>query len=91
MREAVDTILAELQPLLRLDGVQVAIEQLDEAGGVLRLSLSGSCAGCSGASGRPSAGLERILTDRLPEVRSIEWVANCTDTSPELCETAVTL
>lgn len=91
MREAVDRVLAELQPLLQADGVQVVVAGIDEQAGVVQMSLAGSCAGCSGSSGRPSPGLERIVADRLPQVRSVEWVANCAETSPELCETAVTL
>jgi Fe-S cluster biogenesis protein NfuA len=97
LREAVDRVLVDLRPLVQADGADLRLVDLDEATGVVRLSLVGSCAACPGhsssgsASGAPSTGVARILADRVPAVRSVEWVPACDETTQEMCGTAVTL
>ena len=69
MREKVEAALAEIRPSLQADGGDV--ELVDVNDGTVKLKLTGHCAGCPMAAMTLKAGIERIVKERVPEVKEV--------------------
>jgi Fe-S cluster biogenesis protein NfuA len=69
MREKVELALAKIRPMLQADGGDV--ELVEVKGGVVKLRLKGSCAGCPVATMTLKQGIERVLKEQIPEVKEV--------------------
>ncbi len=69
MKEKVEAVLAQIRPSLQTDGGDV--ELVDTNDGVVRLKLKGACAGCPMATMTLRNGIERILKEKVPEVKEV--------------------
>ncbi|MBA7628077.1 Fe/S biogenesis protein NfuA [subsurface metagenome] len=69
MREKVEAALAQIRPALQADGGDV--ELIDVSQGVVKLKLKGACAGCPMATMTLKQGIERVLKERVPEVKEV--------------------
>jgi Fe-S cluster biogenesis protein NfuA len=72
MREKVEEILNQIRPSLQADGGDV--ELVDVVDGVVKLKLKGSCAGCPMSQMTLAFGIERVLKEKVPEVKKVESV-----------------
>jgi Fe-S cluster biogenesis protein NfuA len=78
---AVADAIDRLRPAIEGDGGTIELRSVDSARGVVRVALSGSCAGCSTSSGTLLAGISRIVRDHVPAVQEIVNVADPTEPS----------
>ncbi|HUT96851.1 MAG TPA: NifU family protein [Dehalococcoidales bacterium] len=69
MREKVEQALAKIKPALQADGGDV--ELVDVEDGVVKVKLTGACAGCPVASITLKQGIERILKEQIAEVKEV--------------------
>jgi Fe-S cluster biogenesis protein NfuA len=69
MREKVEQALAQIKPALQADGGDV--ELVDVEGGVVKVRLTGACAGCPVASITLKQGIERILKEQIADVKEV--------------------
>ena len=69
MRERVEKALEELRSFLQQDGGDV--ELVDVEDGVVKVKLTGACAGCPGAQMTLTMGIERRLKAEVPEVTQV--------------------
>jgi len=69
MREKIEQALAKIKPALQADGGDV--ELVDVEGGVVKVKLTGACAGCPVASITLKQGIERILKEEIAEVKEV--------------------
>lgn len=65
--EAVDAI----RPVIQMDGGDIRLVELQEDTGVVTVELGGACVGCAASSMTLKAGVERILTERVPGVTQV--------------------
>ncbi len=72
MRETVEKALEKIRPALQADGGD--IELIDVADGVVKVRLTGACGGCPMSQMTLKMGVERILKQQVPEVKSVETV-----------------
>lgn len=72
MREKVEKVIAEIRPMLQMDGGD--IELVDVVDGVVKVRLKGACDGCPGAVYTLKNGVEQRLKSQIPEVKSVESV-----------------
>ncbi len=72
MREKVEAILSQLRPSLQADGGDV--ELVDVVDGVVKVKLKGACAGCPMSQMTLAFGIEKILKEKVPEVKRVEAV-----------------
>lgn len=72
MREKVEEALNEIRPGLQADGGDV--ELVDVVDGVVKVRLKGACAGCPMSQMTLAFGIERVLKERIPEVKKVESV-----------------
>ena len=72
MREIVEKALEKIRPALRADGGD--IELIDVADGVVKVRLTGACGGCPMSQMTLKMGVEKVLKQKVPEVKSVETV-----------------
>jgi Fe-S cluster biogenesis protein NfuA len=73
MKEKVMEALNAIRPYLQMDGGDV--ELVDIVDGIVKVRLRGACSGCPGASMTLKMGVERVLREKVPEIKGIEAVA----------------
>jgi len=69
MREKIEAVLNEIRPNLVRDGGNV--ELVDATDGIVKVRLTGACGGCPMASMTLKHGVERVLKERVPEVKEV--------------------
>lgn len=69
MWDRVEATLAKIRPALLADGGDVKLVDVSE--GVVKLKLTGACAGCPMATMTLKSGIERILKEQVPEVKKV--------------------
>jgi len=74
MKEKVETALAEVRPALQRDGGDVELVEVTEDS-VAKVRLTGACRGCPMAQMTLQMGIERVLKERIPELKAVEAVA----------------
>jgi Fe-S cluster biogenesis protein NfuA len=72
MREVVERALEKIRPALRADGGD--IELIDVVDGVVKVRLTGACGGCPMSQMTLKMGVERVLKQQVPEVKSVETI-----------------
>lgn len=70
-RSRIEAALDEIRPALQFDGGDVELLDWSEDTGVVTISMVGACHGCSMSSVTLQAGLERIVKERVPEVKAV--------------------
>ena len=69
MRDKVEEVLDKIRPSLIRDGGNV--ELVDVNDGVIKLKLTGACAGCPMSTMTLKMGIEQILKKEIPEVKEV--------------------
>ena len=69
MKEKVEAALDKIRPSLIADGGNV--ELVDVVDGVVKVKLTGHCAGCPMSQMTLKNGIERILKQEIPEVKQV--------------------
>ena len=69
MKEKIEETLNKIRPALQADGGDV--EFIDVKDGVVTVKLKGACGGCPMASMTIKHGIEKILKERIPEVKEV--------------------
>ncbi|MEN8613980.1 NifU family protein [Dehalogenimonas sp. THU2] len=69
MQEKVQEVLDKVRPSLQADGGDV--ELVDVVDGVVKVKLTGACAGCPMSQMTLKNGIERILKREIPEVKEV--------------------
>lgn len=70
MKDKVEQVLKEIRPMLQRDGGDIELVEVRDNGQVL-VRLRGACSGCPGAAMTLKMGVERILKERVPEVKEV--------------------
>jgi Fe-S cluster biogenesis protein NfuA len=72
MKEKVQQELDKIRPMLQADGGDV--EFVDFEDGIVKVRLTGACAGCPMSQMTIKNGVEKRLKEQIPEVQSVESV-----------------
>ena len=70
MKEKVQKVIEEIRPMIQMDGGDIELVKVTEQG-VVKVRLRGACAGCAGATMTLKFGVERILKQKIPEVKEV--------------------
>jgi len=70
MKEKVQKVIEKLRPMLQADGGDVELVEVDD--GVVKVRLQGACAGCPMSQMTLKNGIERMMKQEIPEVKSVE-------------------
>jgi Fe-S cluster biogenesis protein NfuA len=74
VKEKVEAALANVRPALQRDGGDVELVEVSDDG-VVKVRLTGACHGCPMAHMTLQMGIERVLKEAVPEVKTVEAVA----------------
>ena len=72
MKEKVEAALKKIRPMLQRDGGNVELIEVED--GIVKVRLQGACAGCPMSQMTIKNGIERLLKQEIPEVKSVESV-----------------
>jgi Fe-S cluster biogenesis protein NfuA len=73
MREEVQKALDTVRPQLQADGGDCELVDVT-ADGTVKVRLTGACGGCPMSQMTLKMGIERVLKERVPSVKSVESV-----------------
>ena len=73
LRERVENALQKVKPSLQADGGDVQLVDVDD-NGVVKVRLVGACSGCPMSQMTLKSGIEKILKQNVPEVKTVESV-----------------
>jgi Fe-S cluster biogenesis protein NfuA len=69
MDEKVKAALDQIRPALQADGGDVELVSIED--GTVSVKLTGACGGCPMATMTLKKGIERILKEKVPEVKEV--------------------
>lgn len=73
MKDKVEKVLGMIRPRLEADGG--GVDLIDVTGdGVVKVRLTGACGGCPFATMTLKNGIEAVLKNQIPEVKSVQSV-----------------
>ena len=70
MKEKVEAAIDKIRPMLQADGGDVELVSIED--GIVKVRLQGACAGCPMSQMTLKNGIERVLKQQIPEVKSVE-------------------
>lgn len=73
MEEKVRQVLDKIRPRLQADGGDVELVEVTEEG-IVKVRLTGACGGCPFATMTLKNGIEAVLKNQLPAVKSVQAV-----------------
>ena len=71
MKQKVRDVIGRLRPMLQADGGDIELVDVDETSGVVKVRLQGACRGCPHAAMTLKMGVERRLTEEVPDVKEV--------------------
>jgi Fe-S cluster biogenesis protein NfuA len=74
MRQEVQAALDIVRPQLQADGGDAELVDVTDEG-IVKLRLTGACGGCPMSQMTLKMGIERILKEKVPSVKSVEAVS----------------
>jgi Fe-S cluster biogenesis protein NfuA len=72
VKEKVQEAIDKIRPALQADGGDVELVSYED--GVVTVRLQGACAGCPMSQMTLKNGIERLLKQEIPEIKSVESV-----------------
>ena len=73
LKERVESALQKVRPSLQADGGDVQLLDVNDDG-VVTVKLMGACGGCPMSQMTLKMGIEKVLKQNVPEVKSVESV-----------------
>jgi len=73
MKERVQKVLDKIRVNLQNDGGDVVLVDVTPDG-IVKVKLTGACSGCPMSSMTLKMGIERVLKQEIPEIKSVEAV-----------------
>ena len=70
IREDVQKVIEEIRPMIKMDGGDIELVEVTDDG-VVKVKLQGACAGCPGATMTLKFGVEKLLKQKVPSVKSV--------------------
>jgi Fe-S cluster biogenesis protein NfuA len=83
MRTQVEETIEVIRPALQADGGDIVLKEVDEATGIVYVTLVGACGTCPTSTVTLKAGVERIMRDRIDGVTEVVNVTDPEFTVPE--------
>lgn len=71
MRAQVEETIEVVRPALQADGGDIVLKEVDEATGIVYVTLVGACGTCPTSTVTLKAGIERIMRDRIDGVTEV--------------------
>ena len=73
MKERIQAAIEKIRPMLKADGGDVELVGVTDDG-IVQVRLQGACSGCPMSQMTLKNGIERVIKQEVPEVKSVESV-----------------
>lgn len=73
MKEQVQEALDKIRPALQRDGGDVELVEVTDDG-IVKVKLTGACGGCPMSQVTLKMGIEKVVKQSVPEIKSVEAV-----------------
>jgi len=73
MKEKVEKVIEGIRGYLQADGGDIEFVGITEDN-IVQVRLKGACSGCPGAAMTLKMGVEKVLKENIPEIKSVEAV-----------------
>jgi Fe-S cluster biogenesis protein NfuA len=70
LQDKVIEIIDSIRPMLQNDGGNIEFIEIDK-NNTVKVRLQGACRGCPGAQATLKMGVERLLKERIPEIKEV--------------------
>ncbi|MFH1226254.1 MAG: NifU family protein [bacterium] len=71
MKEKLEEVLKIIRPSLQADGGNIELVDFDEKSGIVKVKLTGACHHCPMAEITLKEGVEKILKEKVEEVKEV--------------------
>jgi Fe-S cluster biogenesis protein NfuA len=79
MRALVEATIEVIRPALQADGGDIVLRDVDEATGIVYVTMVGACGTCPSSTVTLKAGVERIMRDRVDGVTEVVNLVDATE------------
>jgi Fe-S cluster biogenesis protein NfuA len=79
MRALVEATIEVIRPALQADGGDIVLRDVDEATGIVYVTMLGACGTCPSSTVTLKAGVERIMRDRVDGVTEVVNLVDSTE------------
>ena len=69
--ERVEKVLDKIRPYIQSDGGDISLVSVDEASGVVKVTLHGACGSCPSSTATLKGGVERMIRQEIPEIKEV--------------------
>jgi len=69
--ERVEKVLEKIRPYIQSDGGDISLVSVDEAAGIVKVTLSGACDTCPSSTATLKGGVERMMRAEIPEIKEV--------------------
>lgn len=69
-QQQVEDVIAEIRPMLQGHGGDIELVTVEDDS-IVKVRLRGACAGCPGARMTLKQGVERIMKEKIPQVKEV--------------------
>ena len=74
MEEKVNEVINELRPFLMNDGGNVELVKIED--NIVYVAFGGACAGCAIRDITLTEGIEKMIKEKVPEIKEVRLVEN---------------
>jgi Fe-S cluster biogenesis protein NfuA len=71
IHERVEKVLAKIRPYIQSDGGDISLVSVDEAAGIVKVTLHGACGSCPSSTATLKGGVERMMRQEIPEIKEV--------------------
>jgi len=71
IHERVEGVLDKIRPYIQADGGDISLVAVDEAAGIVKVSLHGACGHCPSSTATLKGGVERMIRQEIPEIKEV--------------------
>jgi Fe-S cluster biogenesis protein NfuA len=82
MRALVEATIEVIRPALQADGGDIVLRDVDEATGIVYVTMLGACGTCPSSTVTLKAGVERIMRDRVDGVNQVVNLVDVVESVP---------
>lgn len=71
IQKRVEKVLEKIRPYIQSDGGDISLVSVDEAAGIVKVTLHGACGSCPSSQATLKGGVERMIRQEIPEIKEV--------------------
>ena len=69
--DRVQKVLEKIRPYIQSDGGDISLVSVDDASGIVKVTLHGACGSCPSSTATLKGGVERMIRQEIPEIKEV--------------------